>query len=178
MFFSLLFLLLDPSLPSDLAVITSEESSLMLNPKETPSIIYQIILLKMSWNNRHLNFSLFICLFCVSPQGSRNVVHLLRHHSLSPWRTAWHTAAHRRCSINIWRINALAFKIRKLFTRWWPSSFSWWDSKHLLVSKKWVFLLRSHLLQVCFGHTEAVCPLARREGTLYFQNFTWWKKEM
>ena len=109
----------------------------------------------MSWNNQHLNVSLFICLFSVSPHGSRNVVYLLRHHSLSPWHTAWHTVAHRKCSINIWRMNALAFKIHRLVTRWWPSSFSWWDSKHLLVSKKWVSLLHSHLLQVCFGHTEA-----------------------
>lgn len=36
MLFSLLFLWLDPSLLSDLAVITSEGCSLMLSPKETP----------------------------------------------------------------------------------------------------------------------------------------------
>lgn len=109
----------------------------------------------MSRNNQHLNFFLLICLFSVSPQGSRSVVCLLRHHSLSPWHSTWYTVAHRRCSINIWKMNALAFKIHRLFTRWWPSSFSWWDSKHLLVSEKWVSLLQSHLLQVCFGHTEA-----------------------
>lgn len=104
-----------------------------------------------------INMWIFSCLFAyfLSPQGSRNMVCFVQHHSLSPWHSAWHTVAHRRCSINICRMNELGFQIHRLFTRGWSSSSSWWDSKHLLVSKKWVSPLHSHLLRVCFDRTKA-----------------------
>lgn len=116
-----------------------------------------------------INIWIFSCLFAyfLSPQGSRNMVCFVQHHSLSPWHSAWHTVAHRRCSINICRMNELRFQIHRLFTREWSSSSSWWDSKHLLVSKKWVSPLHFHLHEFALTAQRLTHSGYQRKNTVF-----------